>query len=80
MNVFSFRSLNYSSKNAVEAGWHVVRKGDWEKLVLEGKIKGVRQRGRRGLSYMEELVLAAGLCIVEVLQRMSSKRKVSDAR
>ena len=48
---------------------HVERKGGLEKLALEGKIKGKRQRGRKRLDFMEGLALAAGCSAVTVLRQ-----------
>ena len=44
---------------------HVVRKGGLEKLVIEGKINGKRQRGRQRLKYVEGLALTAGCDAVD---------------
>ena len=63
---------------------HVERKGGLEKLVLEGKIKGKRQRGRKRLDFMEGLALAAGRSAVTVLQqtgdRVGFKNMVANVR
>ena len=48
---------------------HVVRKGGLEKLVLEGKIDGKRQRGRQRLKYLDGLAFAAGCGAVDNLRR-----------
>ena len=48
---------------------HVVRKEGLEKLVLEGKINGKRQRERRRSNYMEGLASATGYGAVELLRR-----------
>ena len=45
-----------------------MRGGGVEKLVLEGKIKRRRQRGRQGLKHMDGLASAVGCSVVEVLQ------------
>ena len=47
---------------------HVVRKEGLEKLVLEGKINGKRQRGRR-LNYMDGMASAEGCGAMELLRR-----------
>ena len=39
---------------------NVVRKEGLEKLVLEGRINGMKQRERRRLNYMEELASTMG--------------------
>ena len=52
---------------------HIERKRGLEKLVLEGKIKGKRQRGRKRLDYMEGLALAAGCGAVDVLRRVGDR-------
>ena len=41
--------------------------------MLEGKIKGKRQRGRKRLNYMEGLALAAGCGVVDVLWRVGDR-------
>ena len=46
---------------------HVMNRGRLEKLVLEGKIKGRRQRGRQRLKYLEGLAFAAGYDAVDFL-------------
>ena len=48
---------------------HVVRKNGIEKLVLEGKVAGQRQRGRRRLNFMGGLASAVGCSAVEVIRR-----------
>ena len=48
---------------------HVVRKGGLEKLVLEEKINGKRQRGRQRLKYLEGLALTAECGAVDILRR-----------
>ena len=52
---------------------HVERKGELKKLVLEGKIKGKRQRGRKRLDFMEGLALAAGCSAVTVLRQTGDR-------
>ena len=52
---------------------HVERKGGLEKLVLEGKIKGKRQRRRKRLDFMEGLALAAGCSAVTVLRQTGDR-------
>ena len=63
---------------------YLERKGGLEKLVLEGKIKGKRQRGRKRLDFMEGLALAAGCSAVTVLQqtgdRVGFKNMVANVR
>ena len=44
-----------------------MRKGGWEKLVLEGKINGKRQRGRQRLKYLEGLASATEYGAVDIL-------------
>ena len=39
---------------------HVVRENGLEKLVLEGKIDGLRSRGRQRKKYLDDLVAAVG--------------------
>ena len=43
-----------------------MRKGGLEKLVLEGKINGKRQRGRQRLKYLEGLALTAWYGTVDI--------------
>ena len=50
----------------------VVRKGGLEKLMLEVKIGGKRQRGRQGLRYLEGLELAAGCGVLDILGGQAS--------
>ena len=52
---------------------HVVRKGGFQKLVLEGKINGKRQPGRRRLNYMEGLASATGCSAVEILRQAGDR-------
>ena len=52
---------------------HVVRKNGIEKLVLEGKVAGQRQRGRRRLNFMGGLASAVGCCAVEVIRRTGDR-------
>ena len=53
---------------------HVIRKGGLEKLVLEGKINGKRQRGRQRLKYLEGLASATGYGgAVDILRRADGR-------
>jgi len=50
---------HYGSPNHNFFG-HVVRENGLEKLVLEGKIDGLRSRGRQRKKYLDDLVAAVG--------------------
>ena len=52
---------------------HVMRKGGLEKLVLEGKINGKRQRGRQRLKYLEGLASATEYGAVDILRRVDDR-------
>ena len=52
---------------------HVVRKGGLEKLVLEGKINGKRQKGRLRLKYLGGLALTAGCGALDILRRADDR-------
>ena len=52
---------------------HVARKNGIEKLVLEGKVAGQRQRGRRRLNFMGGLASAVGCSAVEVIRRTGDR-------
>ena len=52
---------------------HIMRKGGLEKLVLEGKVAGTRQRGRRRLNFIGGLASAVGCSAVEVLRRAADR-------
>ena len=52
---------------------HVVRKEGFKKRVIEGKINGKRQGGRRRLNYMEGLTSATGCGVVELLRRVGDR-------
>jgi len=63
---------------------HVIRKEGLEKLILEGKIEGKRQRGRQRLRYMDGLASAVGCSVVEVLRRAGDRigfrKMIADVR
>ena len=46
------RFVSHDQEKAAEVVGHVMRKGGLAKLVLEGKVAGKRQRGRRRLNFM----------------------------
>ena len=52
-------SNNHHSKTTKIFG-HVVRENGLEKLVLEGKIDGLRSRGRQRKEHLDDLVAAVG--------------------
>ena len=52
---------------------HVIRKGGLEKLVLEGKINGKRQRGRQRLKYLDGLTSATGYGAVDILRQADDR-------
>ena len=52
---------------------HIMRKGGLEKLVLEGKVAGARQRGRRRLNFIGGLASAVGCSAAEVLRRAADR-------
>ena len=52
---------------------HSVRKGGIGKFVLEGKIPGKRQRGRRRGNFLGELASAVGCGEVAVLRRAADQ-------
>ena len=57
-----------------------MRKGGLEKLMLEGKINGKRQRGRQRLQYLEGLTLATEYGAVDILQRADDSAVLANVR
>ena len=51
---------------------HIMRKGGLKKLVLEGKVAGAQQRGRR-LNFIGGLASAVGCSAVEVLHQAADR-------
>ena len=52
---------------------HIVRKAGIEKLVMEGKIEGRKQRGRPRLAFLEGLAVEAGCGTVELLRQVGDR-------
>lgn len=64
---------------------HVMRKNGLERLVIEGKIEGKRQRGRQRMTFLEGLASAAGCKVIELLRcaggdRIGLKRMIANVR
>ena len=63
---------------------HIVRRDSLERLVLEEKIKGKRQRGRQRMKFLEDLALTVGCSVVELLRctgdRIGFRKVVANVR